>query len=131
MTSSKNNSYVNGNVDIDTNDGQLERATLFNAELVVDPELASASVVDIEAEERAQCKRQVRTGLLIFFVIAFLVSIIAIPIELLKQEPSLKTLAPSETPSASPSQSLSGFLAEHSSDYRAALSTPGSSQKRH
>ncbi len=58
-TSSQNYSFVNGNVDFDfdTNEirsehGQLERATLFNAELVlVDPELASASVVDIEAKK--------------------------------------------------------------------------------
>ena len=75
-TSSQNYSFVNGNVDsdFDTNEirsehDQLERATLFNAELVlVDPELASASVVDIEAEERAQCKRQVRTALVLFLV---------------------------------------------------------------
>jgi len=40
-------------------------------------------------------------------------------------------LAPSETPSVSPSQSLFGFLAEHSFDNGTALSTTGSSQKRH
>jgi len=72
-TSSQNYSFVNGNVDFDTNEirsehDQLERATLFNAELVVDPELASASVVDIEAEKRAQCKRQVLTALVLFLV---------------------------------------------------------------
>ena len=40
-------------------------------------------------------------------------------------------MAPSETPSVSPSQSLFGFLAEHSFDNGTALSTTGSSQKRH
>ena len=84
-TSSQNYSFVNGNVDFDTNEirsehGQLERATLFNAELVVDPELASASVVDIKAEERAQCKRQVRTALVLLWVIGVVVTIIATPI---------------------------------------------------
>ena len=59
--------------------GQLEPATLFNAELVVDPELASASLVDVEAEETAQCQRQVKTALLIFLVIDIFVSI---PIQL-------------------------------------------------
>ena len=107
--------------------GQLEPATLFNAELVVDPELASsASLVDVEAEETAQCQRQVKTALLIFLVIDIFVSI---PIQ--KKKASLKTLAPSETPSVSPSQSLFGFLAEHSFDNGTALSTTGSSQKRH
>ena len=105
--------------------GQLEPATLFNAELVVDSELASsASLVDVEAEETAQCQRQVKTALLIFLVIDIFVSI---PIQLKKT--SLKTLAPSETPSVSPSQSLFGFLAEHSFDNGTALSTTGSSQK--
>lgn len=62
--------------------GQLEPATLFNAELVVDPELASsASLVDVEAEETAQCQRQVKTALLIFLVIDIFVSI---PIQLKK-----------------------------------------------
>ena len=84
-TSSQDCSFVNDNVDFDTKEirsehDQLERATLFNAELVVDPELASASVVDIKAEERAQCKRQVRTALVLFLVIGLLVTIIATPI---------------------------------------------------
>lgn len=62
--------------------GQLEPATLFNAELVVDSELASsASLVDVEAEETAQCQRQVKTALLIFLVIDIFVSI---PIQLKK-----------------------------------------------
>jgi len=62
--------------------GENNPATLFNAELVVDSELASsASLVDVEAEETAQ--------------------------------------------------SLFGFLAEHSFDNGTALSTTGSSQKRH
>ena len=107
--------------------GQLEPATLFNAELVVDPELASsASLVDVEAEETAQCQRQVKTALLLFLVIDIFVSI---PIQ--QKKASLKTLAPSETPSVSPSQSLFGFLAEHSFDNGTALSTTGSSQKGH
>ena len=47
---------------------QLEPATLFNAELVDDPELASSvSLVNVEAEETAQCQRQVKTALLIFW----------------------------------------------------------------
>jgi len=94
-TSSQDCSFVNDNVDFDTNEirsehDQLERATLFNAELVlVDPELASASVVDIKAEERAQCKRQVRTALVLFLVIGLLVTIIATPIQLTKSKSSL------------------------------------------
>ena len=57
--------------------GQLEPATLFNAELVVDSELASsASLVDVEAEETVQCQRQVKTALLIFLVIGIFFSIL-------------------------------------------------------
>jgi hypothetical protein len=60
--------------------GDNNPATLFNAELVVDSELASsASLVDVEAEETAQCQRQVKTALLIFLVIDIFVSI---PIQL-------------------------------------------------
>ena len=88
-TSSQNFSFVDGNDEIDTTEtrsenGQLEPATLFNAELVIDPELASASNVDIEAKERAPCRRQVRTALVLFLVIGLLVTIIAIPIQLTK-----------------------------------------------
>ena len=62
--------------------GDNNPATLFNAELVVDSELASsASLVDVEAEETAQCQRQVKTALLIFLVIDIFVSI---PIQLKK-----------------------------------------------
>ena len=134
-TSPQNYSFVNGNVDFDTNEirsehGQLEPATPFNAELVVNPELASASLVDIEAEEKAQCRRQVRTALVLFLVIGILVSVIAIPIQLLKPEPSFNTPHPSETPSASPSENWVGFIVENSFDNGAALSTPGTSQEK-
>ena len=115
-TSSQNYSFVNGNVDFDfdTNEirsehDQLERATLFNAELVVDPELASASVVDIKAEERAQCKRQVRTALVLFLVIGLLVTIIATPIQLTKSKPSLV-----ETPSPTDSELLTSLTTSFS-----------------
>ena len=140
VTSSQNNSYVNDNVAIDTNDGQLEHTTLFNAELVVDPELARASVVDIEAEEQAQCKRQVRTALVLFLVIGLLVTIIATPIQLTKpkQTPNptlaptgsqIPSTAPSETPSQSPSSNLFGFLAVSTFEYGTALGNTGSSQE--
>ena len=109
---------------------QLEPATLFNAVLVDDPEIANASIIDHEAEGKAQCRRQLRNTLVIILVIGILLAIIAIPIQLTKPEPLLKTLAPSESPSASPSQSLFLFLAEKSRDNGTALSTTGSSQQK-
>jgi len=145
VTSSQNNSYVNDNVAIDTNDGQLEHTTLFNAELVVDPELARASVVDIEAEEKAQCKRQVRTALVIFLVIGLLVTIIATPIQLTRPEQTpnptlaptcspttsnIPTMTPTDIPSQSPSSNLFGYLADNAFDDGAALETAGTSQYR-
>ena len=145
VTSSQNNSYVNDNVAIDTNDGQLEHTTLFNAELVVDPELARASVVDIEAEEKAQCKRQVRTALVLFLVIGLLVTIIATPIQLTRPEQTpnptlaptgspttsnIPTMTPTDIPSQSPSSNLFGYLADNAFDDGAALETAGTSQYR-
>jgi len=139
-TSRQNYSFVNGNVDLDSNEirnehGQLKHATLFNAELVIDPEIASATIFDQKAIGKAYCRHQLLRALGTFVVIGVIVCIIAIigaviGSQFKKPEPLLTTMAPSESPSASPSQSLFGFLAGHSWDEGAALSTSGSSQQK-
>jgi len=111
--------------------GQLEHETLFKAVLVDDTKIASAFVVDLQAERKAQNRRQGRNTLMFILAIGILAAVIAIPIQLTRPKPSAsRTLAPSDNPSASPSQSAIGFLAGQSLDNEAALSTPGSSQER-
>ena len=123
------------NIELFTNEvvgehGQLEPAPLFKAELVVEPELASASVVDVEAEEKALFQRQVRTAFVIILVMGILVSIIAIPIQLTKTKQTVgPTTAPTEYPTASPTSMLFGFLASNTFDDGLALATTGSSQQ--
>ena len=102
-------------------------APILNEVFVKDPEIASSSIADQKAVEKSQCWPQRWRVLATVLVIGILVSIIAIVIKKLT-EPGLSA-RPTLAPSASPSQSLSGFLAGHSFDNGAALSTPGSSQQ--
>jgi len=99
---------------------QLVPATLFNAILVEDPEIPSASIFDQEADEKAYCRRQGWRVLATFAAIGILGAIIAIVIWKLKPpaDPS---------PTSSP---LYNFLAGNSFDKGAALSTDGSSQQK-
>ena len=109
---------------------QQEPEPLLIAKLVVQPELASASVVDVEAEEKALFQRQVRTAFVIILVIGILVSIIAIPIQLTKTKPTAgPTTAPTKYPTASPTSMLFGILATNTFDDGLALATIGSSQQ--
>ena len=113
----------------------------LNAFLVNDNSgvLASATLLDIEAEEKVHQQQQ-RMAMLGAFLTAIIIAVVvAVPVLLTcpgtslveTSSPSLSP-APSETPSfiptSSPSTDLVGFLAENSFDNGTALDIPGSPQ---
>ena len=79
-------------------------APILNEVFVKDPEIASSSIADQKAVEKAQCWPQRWRVLATVLVIGILVSIIAIVIKKLT-EPGLSA-RPTLAPSASPSQSF-------------------------
>ena len=115
----------------------------LNAFLVNDDSgvLASATILDIEAEEKVHQKQR-RVAMLGAFLTASIIAVVvAVPVLLTRPStsvvvtlsPSLSP-APSETPlvipTSSPSSGLLGFLAENSFDNGKALDIPGSPQQQ-
>ena len=122
-------------------DDEERRATTIKATLVDDSDLASATVIDKEAEEKAQQKSRTRAYLLSFVVTSIAAAVIAISVVFTRPEKkfvvtpsptvsSAPSLYPSESPSLSPSTSFFGFLASNSFDGGLALTTNASSQQR-
>ena len=77
----QDDTFLHVNTTLTTNEvqdenGQLEQATMLNAILVDDPEIASASIVDQRAEGKAQCRRQMIVVLATTVVIGIIVYII-------------------------------------------------------
>jgi hypothetical protein len=118
----------------------------LNAFLVNDDSgvLASATILDIEAEEKVHQKQRRMAMLGAFLTASIIAVVVAVPVlltrprtstvvSLVSLSPSLSP-APSETPffipSSSPSSGLLGFLAENSFDNGTTLDIPGSPQQQ-
>jgi hypothetical protein len=137
----------------DHGESQEEMTTTLNATLVDDTTLASATVVDMKAEEQAQRQRRMRAYLVSFMLTSILVAVIAVVVVKTGPKPKfvitlapttsfIPSLAPSGSPSAvpsyfpsgapsaTPSTSLFGFLAQNSFDSGLSLTTTGTSQQR-
>ena len=126
----------------DVEGNHLPEPTL-NAFLVNDNSgvLASATILDIEADERDHQKRR-RMAMLGAFLTASIIAVVvavvvAVPVLLTRPSTSVVvplSPAPSEIPSfiptSSPSSGLFGFLAENSFDNGTALDIPGSPQQQ-
>ena len=115
----------------------------LNAFLVNDNSgvLASATLLDIEAEEKVHQKQRRMAMLGAFLTASIIAVVVAVPVLLTRPgtsavvslSPSLSP-APSERPlsipTSSPSTGLFGFLAENSFDNGTALDIPGSPQQQ-
>ena len=103
--------------------------------------LASAKPVDLEAEEKKNQRRRIRTILGSFITASIIATAVAVPVVLTRPGPAPQTLVgsptlspvpsavPSFTPTSSPSTALFGFLAANSFDGGTALDIPGSPQQ--
>jgi hypothetical protein len=111
----------------------------LNAFLVNDDSgvIASATILDIEAEEKVHQKRRRMAMLGAFLTASIITGVVAVPVLLTRPSTSIVVSlspAPSEIPSfiptSSPSSGLFGFLAENSFDNGTALDIPGSPQQQ-
>ena len=114
--------------------------------------LASATLLDIEAEKRFHQRRRMRTMVGTLIITSIIAIAVAIPVVLTRPGPPPATFSPSSSPgpsatpsflptvrssiqpswlpSSSPSSGLFGFLAENSYDGGIMLAIAGSSQQR-
>ena len=102
--------------------------------------VASATLLDEEAEEKKNQQRQMRTILGSFIAASIIATAVAVPV-VLTHSGSAQTFVgsptsspvpsavPSSTPTSSPSTDLFGFLAANSFDGGSALDIPGSPQQ--
>ena len=103
--------------------------------------VASATLLDEEAEEKKNQQRQMRTILGSFIAASIIATAVAVPVVLTHSGPAPQTIVgsptlspvpsavPSFTPTSSPSTALFGFLAANSFDGGTALDIPGSPQQ--
>jgi hypothetical protein len=131
-----------------------EHGDALNAVLMDDSQMASAEIMDLEAEKAVQRKRRMVTILASFFL-ASVVAAVAVLVGLTRKDAPISTIVivpptaspvpsltpsdsptpyptttPSVSPSTSPSTTLFGFLVANSFDDGVALSISGSSQQR-
>ena len=135
-----------------TGDGDIEAfEPALNAVLVTD-DLASATILDIEAEKKFHKRRRIRTMIGTLIVASIIAVVVAVPVVLTRPGPPAATFSPSSSPipsatpsflptaspsihpssvpSSSPSSGLLGFLAANSFDSGMMLAIAGSSQQR-
>ena len=102
--------------------------------------VASATLLDIEAEEKKNRRRRMRTILGSFITASIIATAVAVPVVLTRSGPAqtivgsptsspIPSAEPSFIPTSSPSTALFGFLAANSFDGGSALDIPGSSQQ--
>ena len=102
--------------------------------------VASATFLDIEAEEKKNRRRRMRAILGSFITASIIATAVAVPVVLTRSGSAQTILgsptsspvpsaAPSFIPTSSPSTALFGFLAANSFDGGSALDIPGSSQQ--
>ena len=135
---------------IEDSDVEAQEPAL-NAALVSE-DLASATILDIEAEKKFHQKRRMRTMVGTLIIASIIAIAVAIPVVLTRPGPPPATFSsssspgpsatpsflptvrpsiqPSWVPSSSPSSGLFGFLAENSFDGGIMLAIAGSSQQR-
>ena len=114
----------------------------LNAFLVNDDTgvLASATLLDVEAEEKKSQHRRMRTIFGSFITASIIATAVAVPVVLTHSGPAqtvggsptlspVPSAVPSFTPTSSPSTALFGFLAVNSFDDGFALDIPGSPQQ--
>ena len=102
--------------------------------------VASATILDVEAEEKKNQRRRMRTILGSFITASIIATAVAVPVVLTRSASAqtfvgsptsspIPSAVPSSTPTSSPSTSLFGFLAANSFDGGSALDIPGSPQQ--
>ena len=102
--------------------------------------VASATLLDEEAEEKKNQQRQMRTILGSFIAASIIATAVAVPVVLTHSGPAqaivgsptlspVPSAVPSFIPTSSPSTALFGFLAANSFDGGTALDIPGSPQQ--
>ena len=128
---------VIGASDIEEGGEPTLKAFLVNDDTGV---VASATILDVEAEEKKNQRRRMRTILGSFITASIIATAVAVPV-VLTQSGSAQTVVgtptsspvpsavPSFTPTSSPSTALFGFLAANSFDGGSALDIPGSPQQ--
>ena len=126
-----------GASDIEADGEPTLKAFLVNDDTGV---VASATLLDIEAEEKNNRRRRVRTILGSFITASIIATAVAVPVVLMRSGPTqtivgsptsspIPSAEPSFIPTSSPSTALFGFLAANSFDGGSALDIPGSSQQ--
>ena len=128
---------VIGASDVEAGEEPTLKAFLVNDDTGV---LASATLLDVEADEQKNLRRRRRTILGSFITASIIATAVAVSVVLTRSGPAqtiiglptsspFPSAVPSFIPTSSPSTALFGFLVANSFDGGSALDIPGSSQQ--